>query len=186
MISSSVTLQEEELVQGLKNRQQDTLRYVYDNYGPALHGVIFHIVRSPEMAEDLLQETFVKIWHNINSYDRAKGRLYTWMLNIARNLAIDKTRSAEFKQAEKTENTLNAVYTRKIAGDEEIIPEHIDLKVIVSHLRKEQRELVDLIYFYGYTQAEAAEKLKIPLGTVKTRVRQAIGELRKLFQTDAG
>jgi RNA polymerase sigma factor (sigma-70 family) len=174
-------MQEEDLVLGLKNRQQDTLRYLYDNYGPALHGVIFHIVRSQEMAEDLLQETFVKIWHNIQSYDKNKGRLYTWMLNIARNLAIDKTRSAEYKQAEKTDNTLNAVYTRRLPSDEEIIPEHIDLKEIVSRLRKEQRELIDLIYFYGHTQAEAAEKLKIPLGTVKTRVRQAIGELRKLF-----
>src|SRR5688572_6409074 len=118
MIPQAVAMQEEELVQGLKNRQQDTLRYVYDNYRPALHGVIFHIVRSQEIAEDLLQETFVKIWNNINTYDRTKGRLYTWMLNIARNLAIDKTRSAEFKQAEKTENTLNAVYTRKIAGED--------------------------------------------------------------------
>lgn len=181
MLPQAIAMQEEELVQGLKNRQQETLRYLYDNYGPALYGVIFHVVRVQEIAEDLLQETFVKVWHNIGSYDKHKGRLYTWMLNIARNLAIDKTRSAEYKQAEKTENTLDNVYTRRIAGEDEIIPEHIDLKEIVKRLRKEQRELIDLIYFYGYTQSEAADKLKIPLGTVKTRVRQAIGELRKLF-----
>jgi RNA polymerase sigma-70 factor, ECF subfamily len=173
---------EEEIVALLKGRDARGMRYIYDKYSAALYGVIYRIVTAPEVAEEVLQETFIKIWQNINSYDHKKGRLYTWMLNIARNLAIDKTRSAEFKNAAQTQNIDFYVSAYEPGEGEEINPEHIGLHEIVGTLRREQKELIDLIYFMGFTQAEAAAKLKMPLGTVKTRVRSAIMELRKLFQ----
>jgi RNA polymerase sigma-70 factor (ECF subfamily) len=175
-------ISEEEIVGLLKEKDPKALRYIYDKYAVALHGVIYRIVPVAEVAEEILQETFVKIWQHADSYDKQKGRLYTWMLNIARNQAIDKTRSSDFKNQTQTQNTDSYVYAADTAGSEEIMPEHIGLKEIVQTLRPQQKELIDLIYFMGFTQAEAAEKLKMPLGTVKTRVRNAILELRKLFQ----
>jgi RNA polymerase sigma-70 factor (ECF subfamily) len=174
---------EQELVQQLRDRNERALRYLYDNYARALQGVIFRIVQSEEITEELLQETFVKVWQNIGSYDAAKGKLYTWLLNIARNLAIDKARSSEFKFSQQTQNIENSVSSINREYQTEFDPGHIDVKEIVDRLRPEQKELIDLIYFYGYTQAEAAKKLKMPLGTVKTRVRTAVSELRKIFKS---
>lgn len=171
-----------ELVQQLRDRNERALRHLYDNYARALQGVIFRIVQAEELTEELLQETFVKVWHNIASYDASKGRLYTWMLNIARNLAIDKVRSSDYKFQQQTQTIENSVHSINREYQDGFDPAHIDVKEIVDRLRPEQKELIDLIYFYGYTQAEAAAKLKMPLGTVKTRVRTAVSELRKIFR----
>ncbi len=175
-------LSEEEIVAMLKARDPKGMRYLCEKFSAALYGVIFKLIPVPEVAEEILQEVYIKIWQNFASYDSSKGRLYTWMLNIARNQAIDKTRSADFKNAAQTQITDFYVSGNDTADDDEIVPEHIGLKEIVATLRTEQKELIDLIYFEGFTQAEAASKLKMPLGTVKTRVRSAMVELRKLFQ----
>ena len=176
-------ISEEEIVKMLRSKDEKAVRYLYDHYSKALLGLAFRIVQNQEMAEEILQETFVKIWLNAGSYDETKGKLYTWMLNIARNLAIDKVRSSDFKKASKTQTIENSVHSINKDHSIGINPEVMDVKEIVNKLRPEQKELIDLIYFYGYTQAEAAEKLKMPLGTVKTRVRSAIGDLRKYFRS---
>lgn len=150
-------------------------------YSGALLGVISRIVQPIELAEDLLQETFVKIWNSAASYDPAKGRLFTWMMNVARNLSIDKLRSKEFKNASKNQELENNVdfidEQKKVSFNADIL----GLKDMVTQLKPELKQVLDLVYFGGYTHAEAAEELNLPLGTVKTRVRMAILELRKNF-----
>ena len=178
---TAMRLKEDERLALLQQRDRRAVSILYDQYSAALHGVIYNIVQSQETAEDLLQETFVKIWLNFSTYDAQKGRLYTWMLNIARNLAIDKTRSAKFsinKKIQNIEKSVNAIDAEQFSTLE---PDHIGLKQVVEQLRPEQKELIDLVYFYGFTQAEAADKLGVPLGTVKTRIRSAMGALRKIF-----
>ena len=175
-------ISEEEIVSLLREKNEKAIRYLYDHYSKALMGLVFRIVQNQEIAEEILQETFVKIWVNAASYDESKGRLYTWMLNIARNLAIDKTRSSEFKNSSKTQTLEKSVDNINKNNKGVINTDTIDVKALTDKLRPEQKELIDLIYFYGYTQAEAAEKLKMPLGTVKTRIRSAIGELRTYFR----
>ena len=174
-------LTETELIATIRNGDAKAMEYLYDNYSSALFGVIYRIVPDQETAEEILQEVFVKVWQNAASFDATKGRLYTWMLNIARNLSIDKTRSAEFKSGKKTITIENSVHSINKEHSTEFEIDQMDMKQLVERLRPEQKELIDLIYFYGMTQAEAAAKLKIPLGTVKTRVRAAITELRKIF-----
>jgi RNA polymerase sigma-70 factor (ECF subfamily) len=180
--TEDIKTQEGEILRLLEAGDDRAVKLLYDKYAVALHAVIFRIVQSREIAEELLQETFVKIWRGISSYDPAKGRLYTWMLNIARNLAIDCTRSSSFKQESKTQTIENSVHTINTVHAVQFEPDHIGIKELTERLRPEQKELIDLIYFYGFTQAEAAVKLKIPLGTVKTRVRNAVSELRKYFR----
>jgi RNA polymerase sigma factor (sigma-70 family) len=179
--NSDTLISEEEIIRRLRAKDQKAVKYLYDNYSAALLGMIFRIVQNQETSEEILQETFVKIWVNFASYDSKKGKLYTWMLNIARNLSIDKVRSNDFKLTQQTQNLEKSVHSLNKEYQVSFDPSFIDVRDLVEKLRPEQKELIDLIYFYGYTQAEAAEKLKMPLGTVKTRVRSAIGELRKYF-----
>lgn len=172
--------QEDKVVEQLKTQQQEAISYLYDRYGDALFGVILQIVRSKELAEQVLQDSFIKVWKNGSSYDRTKGRLFTWLLNIARNTAIDATRTAHFKHYQQTED-LTTLYAAP--SDTNIHPDQVGLRELVGGMDEKYRLLIELIYFKGYTQQEIQEELGIPLGTIKTRLRYALSELRKTFSS---
>ena len=178
---TKISLSEPELIQALRNKDKNGAEALYDMYSSALYGVIYRIVQHDEIAEDLLQETFVKIWNSCASYDSSKGRLFTWMVNIARNLTIDKTRSKDYRNHSKTEDIENAVSSVDKSFTTSINPETLGLKDLVNKLKPDQKIVLDLVYFRGFTHIEAAEELDIPLGTVKTRLRNAIITLRKVF-----
>jgi len=172
---------EEELIYLLKNRDQSAFSYLYDSYSGALFGVIYKMVENRELAEDVLQEAFVKIWNNFSNYDNLKGRLFTWMLNLTRNLTIDTLRSKGYKNQAKIQNSENAVSN---ITDRANTAESFDALGIRNHLtllKDDQRAIIDLAYFGGLTQEEISKTLDIPLGTVKTRMRAAIIELRKVL-----
>ena len=173
--------QEEIIIKGIREGNQAALRLLFQKYGKALKGVIFRIINDVETSEDLLQETFVKIWQNFDLFDENKGKLFTWMLNIARNTAIDKLRSTKFIQGKKIQELNEAVPKIDAANNFEIQLDHIGIQSLTKILKPELKEVVDLVYFLGYSHSEAAENLNIPLGTVKTRIRSAINELRKVF-----
>jgi RNA polymerase sigma factor (sigma-70 family) len=179
--SRKISLSEEELVLALRNREKIGAEALYDMYSASLYGVILRIVVETELAEDILQETFVKIWQSFNSYSSDKGRLFTWMVNIARNLSIDKVRSKDFRNQNKNQELENTVNLIDEQNNTVYKPELLGIKDLVQTLRPEQKSILDLVYFKGYTHVEAADELGIPLGTVKTRLRMAIQELRKNF-----
>ncbi|SDM02379.1 RNA polymerase sigma factor [Siphonobacter aquaeclarae] len=176
-----IIVAENDLVAMLRERNQRGFTILYDNYSSALYGVILKIVRSEEIAADVMQESFVKIWRNIDSYERSKGSLFTWILNVARNTAIDKIRSQDYQQ-----NTQNQPleYFVSVVEEENPVEHQVDaigVRKVVDQLRPEYRSIIELVYFQGYTQAEVAEELEIPLGTVKTRVKAALAQLRNLI-----
>jgi len=179
--TKKITLSEEELVSKLKSQDTLAIRALYDMYSGALLGVISRIIPQIEVAEDLLQETFIKIWNSADSYDNTKGRLFTWMMNIARNLSIDKLRSKDFRNSGKNQDIENNVdfidAQKKVTFNADLL----GLKEMVTSLKPEYNNVVQMVYFKGYTHVEAAEELNLPLGTVKTRIRMAIMELRKHF-----
>lgn len=181
MSKKKITLSEEELVLALKNREKIAVEALYDMYSASLFGVISRIIIDEATSEDVLQETFVKIWHSFPSYSADKGRLFTWMVNIARNLSIDKLRSKDFKNHSKNQELENNVTFIDEQRNTVYKPELMGLKDLVQKLKPEQKSILDLIYFKGYTHVEAADELGIPLGTIKTRLRMAIIELRKNF-----
>ncbi len=176
-----ISLTEDELVLALKNREKVAIEALYDMYSSSLFGVISRIIADTAVAEDVLQETFVKIWHSFNSYSTEKGRLFTWMVNIARNLSIDKIRSKDFKNQNKNQELENNVTFIDEQKNTVYKPELLGIKELVQTLKPEQKSILDLVYFKGYTHVEAADELGIPLGTIKTRLRMAIMELRKHF-----
>lgn len=181
MSRKKLSLSEEELVFALGNREKVAIEALYDMYSASLFGVISRIVIDTPTAEDVLQETFVKIWNSFSSYSADKGRLFTWMVNVARNLAIDKIRSKDFKNQAKNHGLENNVTFIDEQRNTVYKPELMGIKDLVSTLKPEQKSILDLVYFKGYTHVEAAEELGIPLGTIKTRLRMAIIELRKNF-----
>ena len=140
------------------------------------------MVEAKEVAEDILQEAFVKIWNNFSNYNSTKGRLFTWMLNITRNLAIDTIRSKGYKKQAKIRSDENSVdnFIDNTASTEYF--DSLGIRKHLSRLKNDQKQIIDLAYFSGFTQEEIAKQLSIPLGTVKTRMRAAIMELRKLLQ----
>ena len=188
-MAENIKPSEEELIASLKNGEQSALKVLYDNYSSALFGLILKIVDSEpasplarETAQDILQDVFVKIWKNIATYDKSKGRLYTWMLNIARNTAIDSLRVKDYKIKSQIRSLNNSVSKINRQYHVSSQPDHIGLKTIVANMKPEYKLLIDKIYFEGYTQEEAAKELNIPLGTVKTRIRAAIIQLREIFK----
>lgn len=170
---------ERELLEMLRRQDRKAFNYLYDNYSDALYGVVLKVVRTEETAQDLLQEIFVKIWKNIAQYDATKGRLFTWMLNIARNTSIDYLRVNRL-EIQDIDSSVYAVEQNQSIYDELTGKE---LREIVSQLKPEQQTLIEMVYWGGYTHEEAAQRLEMPLGTVKTRVRSALRDLRKIFGT---
>ncbi len=174
---------EEELVEHLVSRDARRFEIVYDYFSPSLLGVIKKIVKYDELAEDVLQDGFMKIWNKSESYDAQKSRLFTWMLNIMRNTAVDYLRSKQGK-IEKKNASVDTFITHDLPGFAvESDHEHIGLKKMVSELKTDQHEIINLAFFEGYTQDEIAKKLQIPLGTVKTKCRSALISLRKTLSS---
>lgn len=176
-----ISLSEEQLILALRQQEKIAAEALYDMYSASLFGVIVKIVQNNELAEDLLQETFVKIWNSFPSYSSDKGRLFTWMVNIARNLSIDKIRSKDYKNQTKNHELELNVTSIDASRNTTYKPEHLGVKDLVDKLKPEQKVILDLIYFKGYTHLEAADELSIPLGTIKTRLRMAVIQLRKYF-----
>lgn len=166
----------------LRARDESAMTVFYDRYSAALYGVILRIVKADDVAEDVLQESLVKIWNSFGSYDASKGRLFTWVVNVCRNLSIDKIRSRQHRVGSRTTGLEDSFAAQHQAASNSFRPEHIGLQEITNQLVPEQRQVIDLLYFGGYTQSEAAEELNIPLGTVKTRARTAIKLLSKLIR----
>lgn len=170
----------DDLVILIKQKDQKAFAYLYDNYAKALFVVINSLLQDVEESEDVLQKTFLKIWENFDSFDVSKGRLYTWMLNLCRNMAIDYKRS---KTNSNKNNTIshNKSHLVTIPVNEDAT-DTIGLKQVVDNLKTDYAILIDLAHYKGYTQEEISTKLNIPLGTVKTRIRKAILILRGQLQ----
>lgn len=164
----------------LKERREDGFSYLYEHYSGALYAVISGIVTDQALASDVLQEVFVNIFRRIEMYDAQRSRLYTWMLNIARNAAIDMVRSKGFKQMRQNQDITDPVYAQ--GGSVTQQTDHIGIRKTLYKLKEELRQVLELAYFSGYTQEEISDMLNIPLGTVKTRVRSGLKQLRELMQ----
>ena len=167
----------------MKDRDNQAFGFLYDNYAGALYSIIKQIITdNPELASDVLQEVFINIWRKIETYDQTKGRLFTWMLNIARNASIDTLRSKSYQNAQKNQELPDNVYKSVASQTTQMNVDNIGLKKVLEKLKPEHRILVELAYFKGFTHEEIAEIMSIPLGTVKTRIRNALLQLREYLK----
>ncbi len=178
VIAHKVNISENELIILIQNKDKNGMGALYNNYSAVIYGVIVRIVKRETIAEEVTNDCFLKIWNKIDQYDATKGKLFTWMVNIARNLALDKLRSSEAIKSLKTDDITEL--KRDSASDYPNI-DGIGLKEIVLKLSADEKQIIDLMYFEGYSQSEISENFNIPLGTVKTRARAAINKLRTFF-----
>lgn len=162
----------------LKAQDKNAVELLYDHYAGSLYGIVYRIVSSKELAEQVMQDTFVKAWRNGASYDESKGRLFTWLLNIARNTAIDATRTSHFRHSRRTDGIDSLIFSQ---GGDSINSDALGLQEAVNKMDEKYSLLINLVYFNQYTQKEVAEEMGVPLGTIKTRMRRAISTLRKSF-----
>ncbi len=172
---------EDQLVALLRGGSREGFNYLYQAYSAVLYGHILKVVRDEETAQDVLQDAFVKIWNHIGQYDAGKGRIYTWMLNISRNAAIDKLRSKGEIMRGKIRNNGADVDHMPLNRKTEQRTDTIGLDKMVAGLRPEYSAIVNLAYYKGYTLDEISKTLDVPLGTVKTRMRAAMQQLRQQF-----
>lgn len=179
-LAGPIIYSEEELISLLRQRSQEGFSYLYRHYSAALFGVVRNVIDDEETAQDVLQEGFVKIWNGLDRYDASKGRLYTWMLNICRNAAIDKLRSRGEIMRGKIRSDEDSVLTDS-RGATETATDTIGLRKAVGALKPEYQAIVELAYFSGFTMDEISKTLSVPLGTVKTRMRSALQTLRRHF-----
>lgn len=174
---------EESLIEGLKCNSRKAYAELYDRFSKSLFAIIVEITQDRDAAENLLQDTFIKIWKNFDKYDASKARLYTWMVIIARRIALDYVKSSY------------NVVKKKIQSDEILVSTQIDqfqpnneydlgIQKSIAELEENQRLMIELQYVKGYTQQEVADETGIPLGTVKSRTRSALLILRKKLENE--
>lgn len=178
---TTLTSVEEDILDSLARNDKGVIELIYNNYGPMLMNVIFRVLKDEALAQDVFQEVIIKIWRKGHYYNANKGSLYTWLVSVCKNAAIDKTRSRVYKQKQQTHGS----ETIASVGEEmktELHTEHEYLYELVKQLPENQKLLVDMAFFQGYTHEEIAKKLDMPLGTVKTRIRTAIKQLRKVLK----
>jgi RNA polymerase sigma-70 factor (ECF subfamily) len=171
-------LLEKHIIELLAEKNEKAISLLYDHYADTLYGVAFKVTKNEELAEDVVQESFVKIWKNAESYDASKAKLFTWLFRITRNTAIDKLRSVSTKTDKEIQIDVSDVYN---VGVSSYKPEHMDLAEHVNKLDKKYQVVLDALFFQGMTQQEASEALEVPLGTVKSRLKIGLRELRKVY-----
>jgi RNA polymerase sigma factor (sigma-70 family) len=178
-LGTTITYTEHQLVSLLKQRDNKAFEYLYDNYSGALYNIVMQILDDVDLSNDVLQDVFVNIWRKIDSYDSNKGRLFTWMLNITRNAAIDVLRSKSYQNSQKNQSISDQNEFDTGVKTSQLNVDNIGVRKVLEKLKVEQRVLIELAYFKGYTHEEIAEIESIPLGTVKTRIRSALIQLRE-------
>jgi len=172
---------EGKLLLDLKERNNLSFRRLYKLYSGSLLGIILRIVPAREIAEDILQDTFVKIWKSIDLYDPSKAKLFTWMARLARNSAIDYKRGKNFANSIKNED-IESVYAQ-VDNFHQVLDQTdtIGVRELMGMLSASQKQVLDMVYFMGYTQAEVSDELHMPLGTVKSKIRLGVKALRHYF-----
>ncbi len=171
-----------DLIRRLQARDPNAMADLYDRFGRMIYALIFRIVRNSAAAEDLVQETFLRVWNRVQAFDREKGALGPWVLAVARNRAIDYLRSVDGRMAQNAFD-LEKMEQPSQFGDFENEILNLDrvrlLKEAFEKLTPNQRIVLELAYYEGLSQSEMAARMKQPLGTVKTWVRTALKTLRE-------
>lgn len=169
---------EQRIIQLLQRNDKYALNLLYENYSDSLYGAILKVTRNEEIAEDALQETFIKVWKNAQKYDPTKAKLFTWLFRIARNTAIDKLRSFNNRFHKEVQIDKSNVY---ILPGTSLNQDVLDIKEHVGRLEEKYQIVLNALFFEGMTQQEASDELEIPLGTIKSRLKIGLRELKKVY-----
>ncbi|GAA4816381.1 RNA polymerase sigma factor [Litoribaculum gwangyangense] len=161
------------LIIQIQNKDEVALSKLYDNYAPALYGVIIRICKDEQHAQNILQDTFMTIWEKAHQYNSEKGKFYTWAYRIAKNKTLN------FKR--KSQNLIQTEDLSVYANKEDSItiePEYLQLSGCLKQLEEHHQKALELVYFNGLTHREAHKEMDVPLGTFKSYIKQALKKLQ--------
>jgi len=180
VVMTSVAQPDGDLVERLRSRDPQALAELYDRYGRVVYSLILRIVRDTAAAEDLVQETFLRVWNRVHAFDVLRGSVGPWLLAVARNRAIDYLRSAAGRErnAFELEDTVHPALYCNMEPDILHADKTRRVRAAMEKLSPNQKTVMELAYFEGLSHSEMAERIGQPLGTVKTWVRTALKNLR--------
>lgn len=177
---------ETELLARIQTGDEEALVALHARYVNLVYSVAYRVLNDAMSAEEVTQDTFMRLWNKSYSYDPEKGRFITWLLTVTRRLAIDVLRQRQRREPntgmlfiDEDPNLWENILADTNGGDL-----RRTLLAVLKELPVEQRELIELVYFYGMTHSDLAETLDIPLGTVKTRIRLGMQKLRQAWATE--
>ena len=173
------SLIEKHIVTLLAEKDDKAISLLYEHYGDTLYGVAYKVIKDEDLAQDILQESFIKIWKKADTYDASKAKLFTWLFRITRNTAIDKLRSINNKMDREVQIDVSDVYN---VGVEGIRPDVLDMQDNLEKIEPKYQIVLEALFFEGMTQQEASDELGIPLGTIKSRLKIGLRELGKLYK----
>jgi len=174
-------MKDSDIVRLIKAKNQKGLSHLYDNYSAALMSIIFRTTKDSEVSEEILSQTMLKAWNKINTYDASLSTLFTWLSTIAKNSAIDTKRLKSYQNTRKSEELTSHVYNYYKTSDDY---SRLDSDKLIKTLDPKYQIVLQKVYLEGYSQSEIAKELSIPLGTVKTRIRSALKQLRKELRNE--
>lgn len=176
-----------DLIRRISNHDEAALSLLYDRYRTILFGLLSRILNNRSEAEDILQEVFVQVWQKAQNFNAERGKAFTWLVTIARSRAIDRLRSLKTRTlAIEKANENNLLYTdSKIEQNLFLRGRQKHVRTALSQLPETQSSILLMAYFEGYSQQEIADRTKIPLGTIKTRMRVGMTKLRETLSVDS-
>jgi RNA polymerase sigma factor (sigma-70 family) len=172
-------IEEEKLLKMLTAGDVSAIEYLYDHYASSIYGFIINNINDEKISEEILIETLYKTWKSFPEFDSSKNRFFSWMINICREIVVEKIRSKKLSFQNNNQDIERNVLRNNSLPNKNRIP---DINEMKRKLEPEYYRVIDLLFMNGNSQSEAAEKLNIPLGTVKTRSHAAIQKLKTLFQ----
>ncbi|MBV6511871.1 MAG: ECF RNA polymerase sigma factor SigK [Ignavibacteriaceae bacterium] len=176
------------IIKEIVHKQERALGELYDLYGSLCYRIIYRITRDRMLSEELLQNVFIKIWENAESFSEQKGSVYSWITAMTRNLAIDKIRSKEFKEAQQFSETPDDFSEHENSvtrnGLQSMLIDETAERIIkaLKQIPPEQKLVIEMSFFEGMTHTEISDTLELPLGTIKTRMRQGLIKLHRLLE----
>ena len=172
---------EQDIIEHIQNGDNQAITLLCENYSETLYGVILKIITDEDLAQDALQETFIKVWKKAKTYDSKKAKLFTWLYRIAYNTAIDKVRSQSNKQSKEVQIENSNVYKLTSKGLNQDV---LDIKTHLNSIDEKYQIVINALFFEGMTQQEASDELDIPLGTIKSRLKIGLRELKKIYDPE--
>jgi RNA polymerase sigma-70 factor, ECF subfamily len=177
---------DEELLAAISTGDERALADLYDRFGRVAYGLALRVVRDPALAQDAVQDAFLAAWRTAASFDRRRGKAQTWVLTLVHRRAVDLVRREDRRRAEQLADDAPAAASAGIDEEAALREQRRTVQAALARLPPDQREALELAYYGGLTQAELADRLGIPLGTVKSRVFAGLARLRDLLGETGG
>ncbi len=176
----SSLLADEDLISLLGDGDAEAFALLYDRHSRAAYSLAYRLMNGRQAAEDLLQDSFIKVWRSAGGYRVGRGSVRTWILSIVRNRAIDQFRSdaSRRRTRDEVEASTPTSYPSEAFAETWRNTQQEQMREVLKMLPQEQLRILELAYFSGYTHVEIAERLSLPLGTVKGRMRLGLEKLR--------